>query len=52
MFVTCVTPTRVLTLVTPTCVISYIQLAVTLGYEQLLDDITLVSKHGGVIRNK
>jgi len=43
MFVTCVTPT---------CVISYIQLAVTLVYKQLLDDITLVSKHDGVIRNK
>jgi len=40
------------TCVTPTCVINYVLLAVTLGYEQLLDDITLVSTHGGVIRNK
>jgi len=31
---------------------NYIQLAVTLGYKQLLDDNTLVSKHVGVIRNK
>jgi len=38
--------------VTSTCIINYIQLAVTLGYEQLLDDIMLLSKHGGVIRNK
>jgi len=49
MFFTHVTPTHVVTRVTPTCVISYIQLAVTLGYKQLLDEITLVLKHGGVI---
>lgn len=38
--------------VTPICVLNYIQLAVTLEYEQLFDDITLVSSHVGVIRNK
>ena len=31
---------------------NYIQLSVTLGYERLLDDNTLVSKHVGVIGNK
>ena len=32
--------------------IECIQLVVTLAYEQLPDDDTSVSKHGGVIRNK